>query len=165
MDLDFDELNVVFSRYPATPDSLISLLADMQEMFHYLPEHALILLSERLDVPLSRVYSVATFYNAFSLEPRGEHLVSVCLGTACHVKGAENILSRLERELGVGAGHTTEDMMFSLEKVRCIGCCSLAPVIRVDEDTYGHLEAGKVPSVLKKYRRAASKQLESVRAR
>jgi len=164
MDLDFDKLDVIFSGHPATADSLIAILENVQEVFHYLPEEILILLSERLSLPLSRVYSVATFYNAFSLEPRGEHLISVCLGTACHVKGGQNILSRLERELGIEVGRTTEDLTFSLEKVRCIGCCSISPVIRVDDDTYGHLEAEKVPSVLKRYRRAAPEQAESVGA-
>ena len=162
MDLDIDKLEQILLNHPATADSLISILADTQEMFHYLPEQVLIVLSERLNVPLSRVYSVATFYNAFSLEPRGEHMISVCLGTACHVRGGPGILSRLERELGIESGQTTEDLTFSLEKVRCIGCCSIAPVIRIDEDTHGHLEAEKVPSILKRYRQAAPKEAGSV---
>ncbi len=164
MDLDFDKVDAIFSRHAVTPDSLIAILEDMQEEFHYLPEEVLILLSERLTVPLSKVYSVATFYNAFSLEPRGEHLINVCLGTACHVKGGQNILERLERELGVETGGTTEDLMFSLEKVRCIGCCSISPVIRIDVDTYGHLEADKIPGILKKYKRTVPERAGSTGA-
>lgn len=133
--------------------SLIAMLQQIQAEYHYLPRDALVLIAERTGLPLSDVFSTATFYNAFSLTPRGRHLVSVCLGTACHVKGAEKLTDKIARELDIEPGGTSDDLEFSLEKVRCIGCCALAPVVRIDDDTYGHLTQRKIPSVLKKYER------------
>ena len=147
------EIESVIERQASEGASLISILEAIQEKYHYLPQNALILISERLNLPLSQVYSVATFYNVFSLTPQGEHLISVCLGTACHVKGGEKILEKLGRELNIESGETTKDFQFTLEKVRCIGCCALAPVIRIDENTYGHLVQEKIPRILKKYKK------------
>lgn len=134
--------------------SLIAVLEKLQARYRYLPQDALILVSERLGVPLSQVYSVATFYNVFSLVPKGEHLVSVCLGTACHVKGGDRILDKIRRELNLESEETTKDYRFTVEEVRCLGCCSLSPVVRVDNDTYAHLTQERVPKVLKKYQPA-----------
>jgi NADH:ubiquinone oxidoreductase subunit E len=103
-------------------------------------------------VPLSQVYSLATFYNAFSLVPRGKYIIRVCLGTACHVQGAYQIMQGLERILNIKAGGTTEDMNFSLEEVRCLGCCGLAPVITINEEVYGSVTQSKLPKILKRYK-------------
>ncbi len=133
--------------------SLISILEDIQDRYHFLPKDALILVSERLGIPLSQTYSIATFYNAFSLVPKGKHLVSVCLGTACHVRGGGAILDKIRRELDLDSRETTEDFQFTVEEVRCLGCCSLSPVVRVDNDTYAHMTQARVPGILKKYQR------------
>ena len=139
------------SHQDGTDSSLITILEDIQDRYHFLPKDALILVSERLGIPLSQTYSIATFYNAFSLVPKGKHLVSVCLGTACHVKGGGDILDKIRRELNLDSRETTEDFQFTVEEVRCLGCCSLSPVVRVDHDTYAHLKQEQVPKILKKY--------------
>jgi len=134
---------------------LISLLQEIQEQHHYLPEEALRKLSRQLRVPLTEVFHVATFYNCFSLEPRGRHLVRVCLGTACHVRGGQRILDKVLRELKLPASGTTPDFEFTVEPVRCLGCCGLAPVVRVDQSTYGHLMQSRIPKILKRNGAAA----------
>jgi len=133
--------------------SLIAVLEEIQARYRYLPRDAMILVSEWLGIPLSQTYSVATFYNAFSLVPKGKHLVSVCLGTSCHVRGGGDILDKIKRELDLGSRETTEDFQFTVEEVRCLGCCSLSPVIRVDDDTYAHLTQTQVRRILEKYER------------
>lgn len=133
--------------------SLIAVLEEIQARYRYLPRDAMILVSEWLGIPLSQTYSVATFYNAFSLVPKGKHLVSVCLGTSCHVRGGGDILDKVKRELDLDLRETTEDFQFTVEEVRCLGCCSLSPVIRVDDDTYAHLTQTQVRRILEKYKR------------
>ena len=133
--------------------SLIAVLEEIQARYRYLPRDAMILVSEWLGIPLSQTYSVATFYNAFSLVPKGKHLVSVCLGTSCHVRGGGDILDKIRRQLNLDSRGTTEDFQFTVEEVRCLGCCSLSPVIRVDNDTYAHLTQTQVPRILEKYQR------------
>lgn len=145
------EVDEIMNRQGYEPSSLIAVLQDIQKQRRYLPQDALRLVSARLNLPLTRVYGIATFYKAFSLKPRGRHLINVCVGTACHVRGATKILEALERGLGVEAGATTLDERFSLETVRCVGCCGLAPVIVVDENFHGKLTQEKVPSVLADY--------------
>ena len=132
-------------------ENLIPVLEQIQRGFHYLPEEVLRVVSRRLRVPLTQVYHVATFYNCFSLEPRGRHQVQVCLGTACHVRGAARILDRLLRDLKLSAPGTTNDFEFTVSTVRCVGCCGLAPVLRVDANTHPHLTQAKVPGLLKRY--------------
>lgn len=138
-------------KYENNQEALIMILQDIQGEYKYLPEPALREVSTRLNVPLSQVYGVATFYKAFSLQPRGKHLIQVCCGTACHVKGAPLVVDRLERALGIKCGNTTKDKKFTLETVRCVGACALAPVVMVGEDTYGRLTQDAVEKVLKKY--------------
>ncbi len=133
----------------AGPVSLISLLSEIQERYHYLPHNALVLLSETLNIPLSQIYSVATFYNAFSLKPRGAHLVRVCLGTACHVRGAPHILDRLERKLAIHAGETTRDHNVTLETVNCLGACALGPITVVDAVYNGQMDIAKADRLIK----------------
>jgi len=141
----------ILDRYKRKKSALIGILQDIQAEYNYLPKESLSLVKKRLNIPLINILSVATFYNIFTLKPRGRHLISVCMGTACHVKGVGKIAERLESELGIKRGEATGDLKFSLETVRCVGCCSLAPVIRIDSDTYGNLRQDKVTKILKKY--------------
>ena len=153
-----EQLEHALEHFEDRRSSLIPILQEIQATFYYLPEPALRRVSRKLQIPLSDVYQVATFYRCFSLKPRGKHLVQVCLGTACHVRGGDLILERTETEAGVvGPGNTSADMQFTVEPVRCLGCCGLAPVMRVDKDTFAHLEQGKVRGVLNKYRPRAAK--------
>jgi NADH:ubiquinone oxidoreductase subunit E len=142
------------SRWEAR-DNLIPLLQEVQDRFHYLPEEVLGAISRRFKIPLTQVYHVATFYNCFSLEPRGHHQVKVCLGTACHVRGAQRILDKILRELELPTCGTTRDYAFTVEPVRCLGCCALAPIVRVDQRTYGHLQQSRIPKILQHYRSLA----------
>lgn len=142
----------VLDGYGAERSSLIHVLQDVQEKCDYLPRPSLTRVAERMEVPLAEVLRVATFYAAFSLEPRGRHLISVCTGTACHVRGAPRILDAIRRALQLPEGRrTTENLQFTLQSVRCLGCCGLAPVITVDDDTHGLLMPRNVPAILKKY--------------
>jgi len=141
----------ILSRYQSDPGSIIAILQDVQEEFSYLPPPALKLISRGLSVPLSRILSLATFYKAFSLTPKGKHPVHVCLGTACHVRGAQLIIEKFERDLGIKAGETSADGQFSLDAVRCVGCCGLAPVVMVGEDVHGKVSSAKIAGLLKKY--------------
>ena len=137
---------------------LIGILQDVQKEFGYLPFRALVRVAESLEIPLQQIYNVATFYKAFSLKPQGKHRTAVCLGTACHVRGGRNVLEQLERELGIEAGGTTKDGLFSLEAVRCVGACSLAPVVIVDEDVYGRVRQDRIHKILDRYRNNAGKK-------
>lgn len=131
--------------------SLVAILQEIQGRFNYLPEEGLKLVSQRLNLPLSRLYAVATFYKSYSLKPKGKHLIHLCQGTACHVRGAPLLLSKLKGELAVEPGETTRDKKFTLETVRCLGCCSLAPVVRVDKDTFGKVTQRQLKGILEKY--------------
>ncbi len=131
---------------------LVPLLQDINIEYGYLPENILKYISGELDIPLSQVYSIATFYNAFSLVPRGRHLISVCLGTACHVRGGQKILESLERNLGIKVGQTTPDLNFTLEAVYCLGCCGLAPVVTIGDDLYGKMNQVKMQKAIEKYK-------------
>lgn len=131
--------------------ALVSILQGISSHYNYLPENALRYVSRQLDVPLSLIYRIATFYTAFSLKPRGKHIVTVCMGTACHVKGAARVMRAAEKHLRVEPGETTGDMMFTLEAVRCLGCCGLAPVMTVGEDLHGHVSEAKVRGMLSTY--------------
>ena len=125
------EIDSILDRYPSHPQYLISLLQDVQAEYDYISPQHLNLICGHVGVPLSRAWSVATFYKSFSLEPRGEHEIKVCLGTACHLKGGPRILEALERDLSIKRGQTTEDLRFTLETVNCLGACALAPVMVV----------------------------------
>jgi len=155
--------NKIFANYqPNDRSSLIPLLQEVQTIYGYLPENALRDISEFVKVPLSRVYGVATFYNQFRLTPLGENIIRVCRGTACHVKNSANILFALESELGIAAGQTTRDKKFTLEVVNCIGACSIAPVILVNDDYHGRITVKDIPKILKKYQ--AVKKTETAEA-
>jgi NADH-quinone oxidoreductase subunit E len=142
----------IFAQFDDRRANLIPLLQEIQAHHYYLPEESLRRVARKLHLTFAEVYQVATFYRCFSLKPRGKHLVQVCMGTACHVRGGARVFDRVQTETRVGASGTSADMQFTLEPVRCLGCCGLAPVMRVDKDTYAHLEQGKVKGVLNKYR-------------
>ncbi|MDZ7399873.1 MAG: NAD(P)H-dependent oxidoreductase subunit E [candidate division KSB1 bacterium] len=141
----------IMARYQYRDAALIAILQDIQKRFNYLPQNLLRYVALRMNVPLTRVYSISTFYKAFSLKPRGKHLINVCLGTACHVRGGLKILERLERELGIKNEETTYDEKFSLKSVRCVGCCGLAPVIVIDNEFHGNLTQEMIPKILSRY--------------
>ena len=149
--MDLKELDGILARYPEPESTIISILHEVQSVCHYLPEEALRQLASKTGVPVTRLYSIATFYHFFSLTPKGRHQVHVCLGTACHVKGSERVLTEIERELGAREGETTPDMRFSIGAVRCVGACSLAPVRVVDNQTYGKMTPKNAKEALKKY--------------
>ena len=141
----------ILDSYRHDTGLLVSILQDIQVEYNYLPREALMQVSQGLEVPLSRVYSVATFFKAFSLTPRGRHLINVCLGTACHVRGAVRILEGIERELGIKVGETTENLRFSLETVNCVGACALGPIVIIDGEYSGQMKTDKVKPLLEGY--------------
>lgn len=149
------QLEKILGAYPAQGRFLLPILQDIQDHYHFLPKDHLKTVAARLAVPESRVFAVATFYRAFSLEPRGRKSVKVCLGTACHLRGAGKILRFLEETLGVQAGGTTADGMFTLETVNCLGACALAPVVMVDERVYGRITPEKLTGILEEEREHA----------
>ena len=154
LDLTPDELGEVdriIAEHEGEDGAIVPILQDINAKYNWLPPGTVRRVSDAVGMPLARVLRIATFYNMFSLEPRGEHLVRVCLGTACHVKGGSRILEGLERKLDVQAGGTTEDMRFTLEAVRCLGCCGLAPVVTINDDVYGSMTPQKIVKALDNY--------------
>lgn len=150
MNHDFNKLSEIFDRYPNKPESLIAILQDIQKEYHYLPCEALRETSAKLDVPLSKVFSVSTFYNAFSLVPRGKTVIRICKGTACHIRGAHQIQHQFENLLGIKAGETSKDLNYTLEVVNCVGACAMAPVVIVNEKYHGTVNVSNVKRLLKK---------------
>jgi NADH:ubiquinone oxidoreductase subunit E len=143
----------IMRQHGGQQTALIAILQDVQQEYTYLPRDVLLHLSRNLGVPLSRIYSLGTFYRAFSLKPKGKHPVAVCLGTACHVKGAVKILEKFERLLRIKTGQTTPDLNFGLAQVRCLGCCGLAPVVTVGQDLYAKVTLTKVDQIVRQYRK------------
>ena len=141
----------ILDKHQRDQGLMVSILQDIQSEYHYLPKDAIEAVSRGLEVPLTRVYSVATFFKAFSLSPRGRHLVHACLGTACHVRGAVRVLEKIERELDIKRGETTEDMKFTLETVNCVGACALGPILIVDNEYSGEVTTDKVKPLLERY--------------
>ncbi len=146
-----ETISSILDRYDRDKSNLIAILQDVQAEYNYLPREAIAEVSQALDIPLSQVFSVATFFRAFSLKPRGRHSVHVCLGTACHVRGAASILQQMEKEMNVCCGETTEDKKFTLEGVNCVGACALGPVVVVDGEYIGHVSVNKVKPLLENY--------------
>ena len=150
--IDYRELDTIIEKdFSNDKENLIMILQAIQKTYNYLPRPALEYLSVKIGVPYSKIYGVATFYSTFSLEPRGRNIISICLGTACHVRGAERVHERIEEAIGISDGQTTEDQRFTLESVRCIGCCSLGPVVKINEDMHARLPADQVSKVLDQY--------------
>ena len=150
--IDVKQVDQIINRYDKSEESLLAILQDFQREFHYVPEEGMRRLSEVMDVPESKIYAMGTFYKALSLTPRGKHTIKVCTGTACHLKGAPQILETLERELKVKRNSTTEDGLFTVESVNCVGACAMAPVVVVDENYAGHVRQSKVMDILDKYK-------------
>lgn len=149
--MDAQVVDTILQKHPKDPSSIIQVMLDIQNELYYLPRDVIEYVSEYLQVPLSRTYNLATFYKAFSLKPKGKFPISVCTGTACHVQGAVKILEQIERELKIKEGETTADKKFSVETVRCLGCCGLAPVVTVGKNLHGKVPTSKVSKILKQY--------------
>ena len=152
-------INTIINKYKRDQSSIIAILQDVQESERYLPRDVLEYIAKKLDISLSKIYHLSTFYQAFTLEPRGKHLVNVCLGTACHVRGAAKLVDRLEGDLKVSAGGTTADHAFSLETVNCLGACALGPVVVVDGEYFGQMGPEKVGDLLQKYRKKSKRKV------
>ncbi len=146
-----DKVTTIINKYNRDKSQLVSILQDIQSEYYYLPKEVLVQVSETMIVPLSQIYSLATFFRAFSLKPRGRHLINVCLGTACHVRGAGRVLESIERNLGLNRGETTEDNKFTLETVNCVGACALGPVVKIDGEYFGQMSTDKVDPLLTKF--------------
>ena len=147
-----DAITRIIDQYDSRPTALIMILQDIQTHYRYLPRNALDLVAERMNLPLSQIFGVATFYRAFSMKPKGKHHICVCTGTACHVRQAGVILDRLEQDLGVGVGETTADGEFSFETVNCLGACALGPLVTVDEKFHGDMDVSRLTRLLNNLR-------------
>jgi NADH-quinone oxidoreductase subunit E len=145
------KVGAILDSYQRDRGMLVSILQDVQAEYNYLPEEVLVEVSQALGAPLSQVYGVATFFKAFSLEPRGRYLINVCLGTACHVRGAVKVLEAVERELNIKAGGTTKDLKFTLETVNCVGACALGPIVIINGEYHGQMKTDKVKALLENY--------------
>jgi NADH-quinone oxidoreductase subunit E len=158
MDTFISELIDLISHEAQDDASLIAVLESIQSRYRYLPFEALVLASERLGVPLSQAYSVATFYHAFSLKPKGKHCLHVCMGTACHVRGSPQVLDRLQTKLDIKPGGTTRDRLFTLETVNCLGACALGPIVVTDGEYSGQMTPQRADQLLKSITRAEAKE-------
>jgi NADH-quinone oxidoreductase subunit E len=147
-------LETILNRYDRDPANIISILQDVQTEANWLPEEDLRYICAQMEIPLSKMMALATFYKAFSLEPRGKHIVSVCLGTACHVRGAQRIAGAVERELGIQSGETDADLQWTLETVGCLGACALGPIVVVDGEYHGQMTSAKATRLLGKIKKA-----------
>ncbi len=147
-------LDSILDRHDRDAANVIAILQDMQAEANWLPEEELRYVCTVLDIPLSKMMALATFYKAFSLEPRGKHIVSVCLGTACHVRGGERILGAVERELGIQGGETDADLQWTLETVGCLGACALGPILVVDGEYHGQMTSAKATRLLQRVKKA-----------
>jgi NADH-quinone oxidoreductase subunit E len=149
--MDVAGINEILEKFQGVKGNLIGILHEVQNRYSYLPEEELRYISNRTRVPITQIYSIVNFYNRFSLKPKGKNVICVCLGTACHVKGAGKVMDALQEKLNIKTGESTDDMRFSLEEVRCIGACSLAPAVVVNEETYGQVSPKQVSTLLKQY--------------
>ncbi|MBW2249223.1 MAG: NAD(P)H-dependent oxidoreductase subunit E [Deltaproteobacteria bacterium] len=150
--MDVATIDSILSKFPEIKGSLIGILHEVQNHFHYLPEGELRYISKKTQIPITQIYSIINFYNRFSLKPKGKNEICVCMGTACHVKGAGKVMNEISARLKIDKGETTDDMNFSLDEVRCIGACSLAPAVVVNEDTHGMVSPKQVTTILGKYK-------------
>lgn len=149
--MDLKRVDEIVSKYSAKDEYLIQILLDVEEESKWIPKEAIVRVSDRLKVPVSRVYRIASFYKAMHLNPVGRHMIQVCLGTACHVRGGPRIIGEVERRLNVKVDETTPDTKFTLRRVNCLGCCALGPVMVIDKDYYGKMTPAKVGEILGKY--------------
>jgi NADH-quinone oxidoreductase subunit E len=145
-------VDTIIKQYKGKESAILAILQDIQSKKKYLPKEILEEVSQKMQIPVTHVFRLATFYNALSIKPRGKHKIDVCLGTACHVRGGNKIIDRMKRDLGIPVGETTKDKRFTLESVRCVGCCSLGPVAVIDGEVYGRLTQDKIPALLKEFK-------------
>src|SRR4030043_598888 len=145
-------IDTIIKQYKGKESAILAILQDIQSKKKYLPKEILEQVSQKMQIPVTHIFRLATFYNALSIKPRGRHKIDVCLGTACHVRGGNKIVDKLKRDLGIPVGETTKDKRFTLESVRCVGCCSLGPVAVVDGEVYGRLTQDKIPALLKEFK-------------
>ncbi|UCG78043.1 MAG: NAD(P)H-dependent oxidoreductase subunit E [Nitrospirota bacterium] len=150
--MDAQVLDRILDKYAYRHSDIIEIMQDVQRIENYLPMESLSYISERLELNLARIYDIATFYKAFSLKPRGKHVIKVCCGTACHLSGASQSLDQITRQLGIEEGETTEDRMFSLETVNCLGACALAPVVVIGAEYHDSADANKIDKLLSGYK-------------
>lgn len=148
----FMKLDEILKKYQGATGALIPVLQEVQNLYGYLPKDVMQHMAEKMEIPISQIYGVVTFYAQFHLTPRGKNVIRVCQGTACHVRGAKEILQEIEEELKIKAGGTTEDLLFTLETVACIGACGLAPVLMINENTYGRLTPESIMGILAQYK-------------
>ena len=154
--IDWQKIDEIIEKYQQNHEALLMIMQDISDIYNYIPPEVIPVLTQKLAVRESLIYSVATFYKTISLEPRGKYIVNVCTGTACHVRGAEKILDALQENLNIYVGETTDDMDFTLESVRCIGCCASGPVITVNQDTHGGLDRSSAVQVIDDYKQQGS---------
>ena len=147
------QLKAFIGEWKSQPGNLIMVLHQVQQAYGYIPRNIAIEVSEMLEVPLAKIYGVVTFYNFFKLQKAGKYIIQVCLGTACYLRGGDDLMKELEKDLGIGCGGTTPDGLFSIEAVRCLGCCGLAPVIVINGEVHGKLENKDIPGIIEKYRK------------
>jgi NADH:ubiquinone oxidoreductase subunit E len=152
MEVDVEKLNTILNKYGGDKPYILAMFQDIQKEYRYLPKDALKYICDKLNIPFSKGYEVATFYKTISLNPRGKHTIHVCLGTACHLRGGPNILDAFERKLYVKKGNTTEDGNFTLESVNCLGACALAPLVRVDEKDFGKATPVTVNKIISEFK-------------
>lgn len=152
--MEMSNVDAIVDRYESAPSSLLAIMQDVQDEARYLPREAMERVAERLSIPIARVYQMATFFESFHLEPRGKHICTVCMGTACHVRGAQRLVEQLERDLEISSGATTEDMMFTIEEVNCVGACALGPLVIVDSEYHGSMTSGSLQKLVKKMRKS-----------
>jgi len=150
--IDWQEIDTIIERYKSDHEALLMIMQDISDIYNYLPSEVIPVLVERLGVKESLIYSVATFYKTISLTPRGKYIISVCTGTACHVRGADKIMDGLQEHLHITEGHTTDDMLFSLQAVRCVGCCASGPVITVNKETHGGMDRSSAVNIIDQYK-------------
>ena len=152
MSVSIEKIDEILHSYPAAAHYSLAIMQDLQHEFQYIPREGLEALAGYLDMPLSSLYSMATFYKALSLKPKGRHIIKLCDGTACHIRGSMTLVEGVTRILGISDGETTQDGLFSLELVNCLGSCALAPVMVVDDNYYGKMTMEKLPKILDTYR-------------
>ena len=147
------DIEKILSEYEGTPEDTIMVLQDVQALYNWLPPEALSLVSQKLHVPLAQLYHIGSFYKAFALEPRGKHILQLCLGTACHVRGAALIADELSRQWGIKLGKTTKDMLFTFERVNCLGACAIGPILVVDGTYRGNMTVNRSNAAIKRLKR------------
>ena len=154
--IDWEKIDEIIEKYNSNREALLMVMQDISDIYNYVPPEVVPVLVDKFGVQESLVFSVATFYKTISLEPRGKYIISVCTGTACHVRGADKITDALERKLEINKGQTTDDLLFTLEAVRCIGCCASGPVITVNQNTHGGLDRSSAVEVVEEYEQNVS---------